>query len=628
MLKLSYNMTIRHTHHSTIVSPLLLFFAGVADAEAFLHERLGDLEAALRLHMAAVDKTNSRLVTALTTGRIPVLQLPGGLAVCSAAAAGVSRQGSGVVSKALSAGSAAGNVNSSSSSSSSVEGEHVQWGLGPLLQQLQAAQDAVQLSGNATPEVTQPAAAAADVAASLLQQLAPTSSSHTQQHLYQQQHQAQLQQQQHPYLLSHHGGAAAGSSAAAAHRPCCVCVDLHKAWMAELSPRLKLKGLGYSAVYSPGHSGSGSTAGTSNAAAAAALAELPQELLAAWQALQAALAFCKRNTTSSSSSGGSGSAAGRSQRHSSSGGKQHEADDTHGGKQLWFGLMDVYVARVRSISHNTPASSASASPESQQQQQQQQSQQQLAVTPQLLKSLAAAAAGQLDPAELPSVLLSAAAALASCVAHDLFSLLLDEVVCVMADHLPLLDIVGRVLQQHGSERFGEFRSTLLGLFGATAYESAIMQAANRWVGVGRLVAVTISCGLLVVRVLSRSETQVVVPTVRSRCDVGRVAIMMVQMPLRSVSQGLCARCHPCMMRSQLPTTHTEKPNMHRMVTCRACPALHCGMPAASRVLWLASACLLSAARRLITGDAFAAVRRCYLLRQLARQPLHDEEQRG
>jgi hypothetical protein len=436
--------------------------------------------------MAAVEKTNSQLVSALTSGRIPVLQLPGGLGLCSAAAAaaGVSRQGSGISSRVLQAGLAAGSDISSSTSSSSEQGEQVQWGLGALLQQLQAAQDAVQVSGAATPELVQPAAAAAaTVAASLLQQLAPTTSSHT--HQYQQQHQAQ--QQQHPYLLSHHGGTGAGTSAAAAQRPCCVCVDLHKAWMAELSPRLKLKGLGYSAMYSPGHSGSGGIAGTNNAAAAAAaLAELPQELLAAWQALQAALAFCKRNTTSSSSSsGGSGSATGRSQRHSSSGGKRHEANDAGGGKQLWFGLMDVYVARMRSIPHNTAASSASAAPShtQQQQQQQQQSQQQLAVSPQLLESLAAAAAGQLGPAALSNVLLSAASAVASCVAHDVFSLLLDEVVCVMADHLPLLDIVGRVLQQHGSERFGEFRSTLLGLFGATAYESAIMQAANRWGGV-------------------------------------------------------------------------------------------------------------------------------------------------
>jgi hypothetical protein len=462
--------------------------AGVADAEAFLHERLGDLEAALRLHMAAVEKTNSQLVTALASGRIPVLQLPGGLGMCGAAAAGVSRQGSGLNKVLQQVGVAAGDHNSSSSSNR-VQGEQIQWGLGALLQQLQA-QHALQVSGTATPEVTQSAAAtAASVAASLLQQLAPAASSHSHQHQHQyQQHQLpaqqQQQQQQHPYLLSHHGGAGAGSSAAATlQSACCVCVDLHKAWMAELSPRLKLKGLGYSAVYSPAQSGSGGIASASNAAAAAALAEVPQELHAAWQALQAALAFCKRNTTSSS--GSSCSATGCSQRHSSSSSnKQREADEAGGGKQLWFGLMDVYVARMRSVPSNTAVSPAAAAPSHTRQQQQQHSQHQLAVTPQLLESLAAAAAGQLGPDALPKVLLAAAAALASCVAHDLFSLLLDEVVCVMADHLPLLDIVGRVLQQHGSERFGEFRSTLLGLFGATAYESAIMQAANRWGLVG------------------------------------------------------------------------------------------------------------------------------------------------
>ncbi|WIA09423.1 hypothetical protein OEZ85_008828 [Tetradesmus obliquus] len=88
----------------------------------------------------------------------------------------------------------------------------------------------------------------------------------------------------------------------------------------------------------------------------------------------------------------------------------------------------------------------------------------------------ACAAGGVSDAE---AFLHERLALAGCIAHELFSLLLDEVVAVMADCLPLLDIVARVLTQHGSERFGEFRATLLGLFGATAYESAIMQAANR-----------------------------------------------------------------------------------------------------------------------------------------------------
>jgi hypothetical protein len=72
-----------------------------------------------------------------------------------------------------------------------------------------------------------------------------------------------------------------------------------------------------------------------------------------------------------------------------------------------------------------------------------------------------------------------------------------------------------------------------------------------------LVALNMASRLVVVRVLYHLEMQVVVPSVCHLCDVGRVAIMMIQMPLRSVSQGLCARCYPCMTRSQLPTTHTE-----------------------------------------------------------------------
>jgi hypothetical protein len=450
--------------------------AGVSDAEAFLHERLGDLEAALRLHMAAVEKTNSQLVTALMSGRIPVLQLPGSWGVGNAGVALASRPGS---SKSRDVNIKASLIakedesKASNTSSSLAAAEQVQWGLAALLQQLKAVQDAVQPAASASTEAAPPAAAAAAAAAavatSLLQQLDPTAAAAANSHPHQQQYQYQQQALQHPYLLSQHGGVGASSSAMAQQSTCCVCVDLHKAWMAELSPRLKLKGLGCSTVgYSPLQSASGGFAGVSNAAAAAAV-ELPQELLAAWQALQAALAFCKRNTKSSSSSSSS-STASRQQRHSSSSSKkQNDADEVGGGRQLWFGLMDVYVVRVRSLQTSAGAST----------QQQQHVSQYAAADPQLLESLTAVAARQLPPAALPKVLLAAAAALARSVAHDLFRLLLDEVVCVMADHLPLLDIVGRVLQQHGSEHFGEFRSTLLGLFGATAYESAIMTAANR-----------------------------------------------------------------------------------------------------------------------------------------------------
>lgn len=49
----------------------------------------------------------------------------------------------------------------------------------------------------------------------------------------------------------------------------------------------------------------------------------------------------------------------------------------------------------------------------------------------------------------------------------------------MADHLALLGTVGRTIRQLGSERFGECRSTLLGPFVATGYDSADLAAANR-----------------------------------------------------------------------------------------------------------------------------------------------------
>jgi hypothetical protein len=52
---------------------------GVADAEAFLHERLGDMEAALRLYLADVGASWARLEAALLEGRVQVLarQAPG-----------------------------------------------------------------------------------------------------------------------------------------------------------------------------------------------------------------------------------------------------------------------------------------------------------------------------------------------------------------------------------------------------------------------------------------------------------------------------------------------------------------------------------------------------------------------
>ena len=50
--------------------------AGVADAEAYLHERLGNYEAALALHIAHLDSTNKQLESVVLSGQLPLLQLP------------------------------------------------------------------------------------------------------------------------------------------------------------------------------------------------------------------------------------------------------------------------------------------------------------------------------------------------------------------------------------------------------------------------------------------------------------------------------------------------------------------------------------------------------------------------
>jgi hypothetical protein len=136
--------------------------------------------------------------------------------------------------------------------------------------------------------------------------------------------------------------------------------------------------------------------------------------------------------------------------------------------------MEVYVANLRGLRTTGTQQPQPVQPQQQQQQQQQRQQQQL------VADLHSAAAQQIPLQDLPRILRAGGAAVAAQqMLPELLRLLLDEVVCCMADHLPLLDIVGRIIQQHGTERFGEFRSTLLGLLGATGYDSAILSAANR-----------------------------------------------------------------------------------------------------------------------------------------------------
>ncbi|GFR42939.1 hypothetical protein Agub_g3815, partial [Astrephomene gubernaculifera] len=69
--------------------------AGVLDAEAYLHERLGDLETALELHLADVERRNRELEAAVCSGAIPCCHVAGagagapeGVAAAAAAAAG------------------------------------------------------------------------------------------------------------------------------------------------------------------------------------------------------------------------------------------------------------------------------------------------------------------------------------------------------------------------------------------------------------------------------------------------------------------------------------------------------------------------------------------------------------
>jgi hypothetical protein len=50
--------------------------AGVADAEAYLHERLGNYEAALRLHLARAAAANAALEAALLGGQVALVELP------------------------------------------------------------------------------------------------------------------------------------------------------------------------------------------------------------------------------------------------------------------------------------------------------------------------------------------------------------------------------------------------------------------------------------------------------------------------------------------------------------------------------------------------------------------------
>ena len=93
--------------------------------------------------------------------------------------------------------------------------------------------------------------------------------------------------------------------------------------------------------------------------------------------------------------------------------------------------------------------------------------------PELLSMLELAAAGVL-PLPAAVAALQAATALEQQALRSCYSFMLDNIISQMADYVPLLDIVSHALRKS----FEEFRSTLLGLFAAYAYEQNIMPAAD------------------------------------------------------------------------------------------------------------------------------------------------------
>jgi hypothetical protein len=490
----------------------------VSDAEAFLHERLGDLDAALRLYVSTAQHATSALTQAVAAGSLPLLLLPQGYWVPGwfDRASIQSAQQQAHLHPAHSSSSSSGRDHTHTAAAA----EGPCWGMEMLVRQLESVvhmMDAAGAAGTAGPSSTvgvsggrtgstgvpadlhqasqQLRVAAAYVAATLLHQLDPSSFSSSSSR--------QVDRAPAPLNSSASGGLSSsdtmgdGSSSSSASVPLQLpppVLYLYRAWMAELSPRLRLKGLGPGLGSTAAAAGGGgawqggnpqgglpsssvwasSSGGTSSAAAAAAAAVglqaglqvpgVPEVLRTAWQSLQSAVAFCERNTRPSSTAAAAAAAAGSSaspeRRSSSSGGPAGV------GQELWFQLMEVYVANLRGL--RTGGTQQSQPTQTTQQQQQ------------LAADLLRAAAQQVPLRDLPGILRAGGAAVAAQqMLPELLRLLLDEVVCCMADHLPLLDIVGRIIQQHGTERFGEFRSTLLGLLGATGYDSAILSAANR-----------------------------------------------------------------------------------------------------------------------------------------------------
>jgi len=462
--------------------------AGVADAEAYLHERLGDLAAALKLYLREVAARNDGLEAAVRAGGAPAFALPPQLAAAVERAQG----GSG--------GGPAG-------------GGEIGGGgaLGPraaavaLVAWLERHLGLPSSSGQAA--ATESSTAASVFARTQQQQLIAEQG--PRQPLQQQQQQL-LQgltaAQRRKAALSSprkaiEAAAAAGEKAAAAEPGASgdlnrvddaaalaaswqIRGDRHLGWISALSPRARIHGV------------------TSDTGAHHTPERVPAEVAAAWRAMHAAVAFCRR---SSRDMAGRPPATRSAVAGSSGGGGGTGADDS-AAQAAWFSVLDAYVTRLRRLKLQRDQSSGrdrSTGSTDQQPRPQQpphtphphhkllqrgwSPDAELQCALHALQSALAAAdgpdrpplpAGTTPATVIDAALASAAACLVRRALRDAYTALIDEVISEMTDHVPLVDIVMRILERHRQECFGEFRPTLLGLFGAYAYERAIMGAAN------------------------------------------------------------------------------------------------------------------------------------------------------
>ncbi|KAL4426026.1 hypothetical protein ABPG75_010042 [Micractinium tetrahymenae] len=192
----------------------------------------------------------------------------------------------------------------------------------------------------------------------------------------------------------------------------------------------------------------GAGSGGSSAAAAAAVAllagaggtPLPRKLQAARDALAGAVAMCLRYSDdrvaleAASSAGGLYPAAAQAAAAAGLGSRAAVSADPL--QQLWFQVLQCYVALLREL-----------------RQEEQQ------------------AAGAATPAEEMRWQLE--------LLQEVFTAFMEEVIGSMAGQVPLRSIADVIMQQYGTDRWGDFKGTLLGLLTACGAELSILKCAHR-----------------------------------------------------------------------------------------------------------------------------------------------------